>query len=566
MASIQRFTSHKHTYFRIVESYRREDGHPTVRVLEHLGKAEDLLARLRAQGGRLRLRSVSSGAVDALFALGTEFDVAGEIDRAIKAASGRVRMRDGLTVGQSLLGAAIARACWPASKRAFAEWAAETTLPDRLGADAAALTSQHFWDQMDAVPLSAIGDIEHGIVSRVVASEKIVGGALAYDTTNFFTFIDTTNERCTLAERGHSKAGRHDLRQVGLGLFVSEDGQIPLVKALYRGSRSDVRTLKEELEPARRRLRKLLSQAQQLTFVFDQGAESKENLHAIVEGGDQFVTALKPSHHKKLLAEAAAKLEPITLSSGEVVRAHRTRCLVHGEARDVVIVRSDSLHEGQCRGLEQALKKALRTIGRISRHPRQGLAGAKAQAMRARNKQYLREILSVDVEERDGDVVVTPHVDLDARRRLEEGYFGFRVLATSNQSLATREIIEAYRGQSRVERAFRDLKDPWSCAFRPQFHWTDHKIAVHALIAFIALLLARVLLRRARALVNFTGNQRTLIQRLAKIRTARIATSTGKPGRPRLTRQVEECEPKVAELGLALHAIDPALYIRTEES
>jgi len=61
------------------------------------------------------------------------------------------------------------------------------------------------------------------------------------------------------------------------------------------------------------------------------------------------------------------------------------------------------------------------------------------------------------------------------------------------------QIVEAYRGQARVERAFRDLKDPWVGAFRPQYHWTDQKLIVHALLAVLALLLGRVLLRRAQA-------------------------------------------------------------------
>jgi hypothetical protein len=51
MASLQRYSSHGITYYRIVESYRRPGGKPTVRVLFHLGKAEDLLARLRRGSG-----------------------------------------------------------------------------------------------------------------------------------------------------------------------------------------------------------------------------------------------------------------------------------------------------------------------------------------------------------------------------------------------------------------------------------------------------------------------------------------------------------------------------------
>jgi transposase len=39
---------------------------------------------------------------------------------------------------------------------------------------------------------------------------------LAYDTTNFSTWTASTNQRNTLAQRGHNKQGRHHLRQVGL--------------------------------------------------------------------------------------------------------------------------------------------------------------------------------------------------------------------------------------------------------------------------------------------------------------------------------------------------------------
>jgi transposase len=72
----------------------------------------------------------------------------------------------------------------------------------------------------------------------------------------------------------------------------------------------------------------------------------------------------------------------------------------------------------------------------------------------------------------------------------------------------TTQILEAYRGQARVERAFRDLKNPWVGAFRPQYHWIDHKLVVHALLAVVALLLGRVLLRRAHA-AGVQGSLRT---------------------------------------------------------
>jgi hypothetical protein len=45
-------------------------------------------------------------------------------------------------------------------------------------------------------------------------------------------------------------------------------------------------------------------------------------------------------------------------------------------------------------------------------------------------------------------------------QRLDKRCFGLRVLITDRAEWTTAQIIEAYRGQSKVESAFRDLKDP----------------------------------------------------------------------------------------------------------
>lgn len=62
--------------------------------------------------------------------------------------------------------------------------------------------SQRFWDQMDELPVSAIPKIEEEIVKRVIEIEGISLDTLLLDATNFFAFINTTNNRCSLAQRG----------------------------------------------------------------------------------------------------------------------------------------------------------------------------------------------------------------------------------------------------------------------------------------------------------------------------------------------------------------------------
>ncbi len=58
--------------------------------------------------------------------------------------------------------------------------------------------------------------------------------------TNFVTYIDTTNDKAPIAQRGEAKQKRADLRLVGLGLVITRDGGIPLVAHAYPGNRPDV--------------------------------------------------------------------------------------------------------------------------------------------------------------------------------------------------------------------------------------------------------------------------------------------------------------------------------------
>jgi transposase len=554
MASLQRFTSHGRMYWRLVESYRRPDGRPAIRTLAHLGRPDDLLARLQTADA-VRVHSVACGAVDAVWHLAQEFDLPALIDAALAETGGRPRERDGLTVGVSLTAAAIARLCHPSSKRAVADWAATTTLPRWLGVPATALTSQHFWDQMDAVPVQAVPLIEERLVQRVVATERVAPQVLAYDTTNFFTHLATTNARSTLAQRGHSKQRRHDLRQLGLALVVTDDGQLPLGHVLYEGARPDGATFAAVLAPLRTRLHRLLAQTAQLTLVFDQGAETTANLAAVREGGDHYVTALKPSAHRAWLATVVDQLAPVTLGSGEVIPAYQTRRSVHGVDQTVVVVRSATLADGQRRGLDQHLAQTRRRLAALSIHPRGGREALEQRVRTLVNRQYVRDVLRWEVRPHGDGWRVETTIDLDARQRLETQYFGLRVLATSRDEWTTAHIIEAYRGQARVERAFRDLKDPWVGAFRPQYHWTDQKLVVHALLAVLALLLGRVLLRRGQA-AGFQGSLRTLLHRLATVRRSTRVAVRHRAGRPRVTEQLEEGDEDILRLATALQVRD----------
>ena len=446
----------------------------------------------------------------------------------------------------------ISRACAPRSKRAFSQWAETTHLPELMRFSASDLTSQHFWDQMNAIPLDKLAVIEHELVREVIRIEGLHVKALAYDTTNFHTHIASTNRRATLPQRGHNKQGRNDLRQMGLALVVDQESSLPLAHVLYEGARSDMRTFADFLKPVRKRLRELTGQPEQLTLVFDAGASSQQNLKDF----EHYVTAVKPSNHVALLAEAAEQLTGVCLSTGATVRAWRTTRVIAGKRREAVVIFSPQLQQGQIRGLHQSMARSQRELSELGLSPRMTAEAAKRKLDKIRGRQYLRSLLCWRVDaDSSGTLRIGVWSDWTEYQRLVTRYFGLRVLITDRAEWTTAQIIEAYRGQSKVESAFRDLKDPHMLSTRPQFHWTDHKLHVHAFMCVTAYLLTTLLHWRASRDAAFEGSSRRLLAELAEIRYSRVIEVTGRKGRPRMRSQLEEMTPGRKALAEALEAL-----------
>src|SRR5262249_33653560 len=98
-------------------------------------------------------------------------------------------------VGQYLLVAALNRRLDPRSKVQIAAWYQRTALRRLLDFRPEQLTSQRFWDQMDRLPPRAILAIERDLTAHLIREFALDVRQVLFDATNFFTFIDTFNER-----------------------------------------------------------------------------------------------------------------------------------------------------------------------------------------------------------------------------------------------------------------------------------------------------------------------------------------------------------------------------------
>jgi transposase len=549
MVSLQRKRTNGHDYWYLVES-RRIHGKPRPVVLAYLGKPDQLLQRLReAPRARLEIRSFAHGGVAALSSLARRLGVAQTIDRHVPESRHRI------SVGTTLLLAALNRALRPRSKRGWASWARTTTIEKLFRLRADALTSQHFWDQMDLVSEKALAAIEEDLTATLVGELHLSLETLFYDTTNFFTYIASDNERCDLPQRGRNKQRRMDLRQFNLALLVSRDGPFPLAWQLYRGDVPDAKVFPDTLSTIRRRLEKVVGSLEGITIVYDKGNNSRKNQAALEGTGLHYVGSLVPSQHADLVGIPAGEYRPIEEGSLRGLRVLRLRKTLWGKERTLVLLVSEKLREGQIRGLAQHLQKRLRLLqrwGETLKAPRSGprtLESARRKIARLLAGQHLEKILHIEYHpERSGSLRLHWSVDEEARRHLHEEVFGKRILMTDREDWSTEQIVLAYRGQSRVELAYRRIKDPEHLAVRPQYHWTDQKIRVHAFCCVVAYILCTWVECEARR-AGFKEDLPVLLDRLDEVRLACILDPPEKrSGPPRARWQLETTRPDVERL------------------
>jgi transposase len=546
VASIVGKTIKGQTYYYLRE-VARVGGKPKIVSQRYLGKAADIVAAIDgAQAMPDRTRHLAFGDVAAVWSMLERMKVAEIVDEVV----GPRRSDAAASLGTYIALAVANRVADPCSKRRFSEWW-RTTAGDRfLKIPTAALDHRRFWDAMDAITEEQLGEIERRIVAHVVAEFAVEVAGLVLDMTNFATYIDTANDRAPIAQRGHAKQKRTDLRIVGLGLVVSVDGGIPLVSHAYPGNKPDVTQFAQMVKELVARFGAIAGEGAQLTLVYDAGQNSEDN-YELLDGAPllHFVGSLPPSDHPDLLAVPKTRYLAVDKTRFPGLRAFETRKVVFGAERRIVVTHSENLHDKQSQGFDQTLAKARRQLSELAARLARGKTRRSKDQVEAEIAQILkprwlsRVISTTLTGEKPAELRLTWRTKPKARQALEEEIFGKRILFTDKDKplASTAQIVTDYRSQEDAEADFRQLKDPKVVSFSPMFHWTDHKIRVHAFYCVLALMAARLMVREA----NRDGihlSVRALLETLAGIEET-VLLYQGERGRPRARRMLTEMNP-----------------------
>ena len=547
------------TYYYLVES-ARVAGKPRIVAQQYLGSAEELAARLSqaGPGEPARTRHRAFGELAAAWQVLQRLQLVRVIDSQV----GSRRADAAASVGTYLALAALNRVVAPRSKLAFAAWW-QTTAGDRLvKLPAAALDHRRFWDAMDAVTLADLRAIERAVAVRMVEVFDLDLAGLVLDMTNFATFVDSANQRNTIAARGHAKQKRFDLRLVGVGLVVTADGGVPVLSHAYQGNRPDVTQFSAVIDELVARFGALARATDALTVVYDAGCDSADGQADIQASPLHFVASLRPSDHPDLLAIPARRFRVVDPVRFPGLTAVETRTSALGADRRVVLTHSDTFHLRQARGFEQTLTKARRRLATLqarlargrTRRPRAAVEHEIAEILKPR---WLSRVIAWELAgEEPASLRLHWRPDPAAKRQLAKELFGKRLLVTDREDWPVDQVVTAYRSQADVEAGFRQLKDPKVVSFSPMFHWTDQKIRVHVFYCVLALAVAH-LLRRQAAQAGLAMSVRELLATLSGIQET-VLLYQGARGRPRARHVLTEMDPTQQRLfdlfGLAAYA------------
>jgi len=481
MSYLQKKNIRGHTYYYYTVT-KRVDGKSQKVQQIYLGTPDQILEKCSsAQEPELPIKTshLEFGLAAALYQQALDLGVIPLINSYATATSAY------LDVGQYLVLAAINRVCEPRSKNGIATWYNKSMLPGLFTIPVSRATGQRFWDAMDRLPVETIPRIEEGLWANTLDQFSVPLDWLIYDTTNFFSYL-AEQTPSKLNEKGHNKASRHHLRQVGLAASVVRGLGLPLIHELYGGSQNDATLFPTAISRTIERVRSLAGgHVESLTVVFDKGNNSSQNIAGLDREGIHFIGSLSPAHYPELCSIRLSRYTSATLENGREILAFDTKTKAFDRSIRVVLTYNQATARKRERRFQKDLGKALAKLNQVR--------WAKVKDPESKIRELVAPKLPAYLFKTEG-IGAGLKVGLDQKAvKSYTNRFGKTLVFTDRTDLTALEVAQAYTDRNEVERLFGEMNDPMTAPFQPVRHWTDQKIVVHAFICILGLLLFKLL-------------------------------------------------------------------------
>ena len=491
-------------YYYVVES-ARVDGQPRIVQQTYLGTAEKVAALLKDRTAPVPVSASRC-----------EFGLPGALWLAAQRSgmwdllrSMWPKPKSGPSPAHYLLLAAIHRICQPGPKTEVADWYRETILQTQWQFPPERFSSQAFWDCFDQIQANGDSDDELDEAQRQLVGvwkekQLVSRRLLAYDTTNFYTWTASTNQRNRLAQRGHNKQGRHNLRQIGMSYVLDPEQGLSLCHHVYAGNVADAVELPEALNRIVTMLDRNQIERQSVTLVFDKGTAALENTLLLENAGVGWISALPWNQAPPELRERDTEQLPACGSDLPGVRAAAEKAIVHGKEYLCVLKYSSSFASEQLHSVTTSLTKVLQSMRRLSLDLAKPGCRLKEDQIRKKIQRwllnpFLQDLIRWQLHSDGGLWSLQFDFDNGAFQKLLANRLGRTLLLTNRMDWTAEQVVSGYSDQQQIEQVFRGLKDGNWLGWGPMYHWTDSKIRVHAFYCMLGISLLKYIHKQAQA-------------------------------------------------------------------
>lgn len=331
---------------------------------------------------------------------------------------------------------------------------------------------------------------------------------------------------------GRPKDGIQNSKQYLISLLVSNDGGIPLLAKSLPGNKADQTHFREVLKSLKKEIK--LNQ-EEIYYVADSALYSEKNVKEITASGVKFITHV-PSRIKEveILKSIVSKEYMTKLNKG--YRIHEA-CSTYGDIKQRwLIVYSQKAFDREDKIIKYHARKENEDIAKKLKKLSTQVFSCKEDAVNEFNKiiksRKYHESKSYSIEEtqkknkrgksKAEDKIITEYFitgevkysKLKLRKAKKQA--GIFVLATNEldeKLLPSEEILSYYKGQDKVEKGFRFLKNPL-CMAEAVFLKSQERIVALSMVMCLCLLVYSMTQRKLRKVIE--EQNETVIDQLGK--------------------------------------------------
>lgn len=490
------------TYLRILESFRRQDGKPSSRVVYSLGKIEDYKPEhLRNIG--IKLYELGGGQIKGL--LEGDLHELGRYNYGYQKVYGHVLEHYGLKgllqrlarkdklqfdLYNSILLMLLERLQSPCSKLSNFHHREEYL---NLGE----FSLHHLYRSLDR--LARYNELIQQHIfqtGRDLFNQTL--DVVFYDVTTFY-FASEVEQEDKLRQMGFGKDGKIGKTQI-LFCMMIDRSKNPIGYRIYKGNTFEGDTYKQALEDLKNRY-----QIDKVIVVADRGMLSKKNLEITKDKGYEFIIGERLKNLPKKVQAPLLDLKSYTHewiyqdATGEQILIRYKSLKVEGKT--IIATYSQKRAEKDRKDREKRLEQSENLLKSPSK--------VEGKARRFYLKTDRANQYQINEEK----------VKNDAQ------YDGFLAISTNNDTLQVSDILDQYKQLFKIEHSFRTFKSHLET--RPMFHWTDRRIQGHICLCYIAFALQNFVLQKVNRDKNVIS-ENGLREALGKMQVSLIESSSGK--------------------------------------